>query len=71
MQEKWKLAKQELEDSFEYIHKKPVSFTDHTLFTGLLFCFERGCSESFPEEFAFEFSEEEIEAIPKRKPSTN
>ncbi|MFZ0011713.1 MAG: hypothetical protein WAL97_07415 [Halobacteriota archaeon] len=70
-QEKWKLAKQELEDSFEYVHEKNVSLSDRTVFRGLLYCFERGLSESFSVSFASKLSEEEAGILSKRKPSIN
>jgi len=71
VQEIWKLAKESLEGSFKYVHGKHVSLTDDTLFNGLLFCFEKGRSESFPVSFAFGFSEKEVGIMSKQKPSIN
>jgi hypothetical protein len=63
MQEQWEQTKEDLEDLFEYAHGKTISISNKMLFQCLLYCYDRGWSESIPLGFADSFSKEEVEAM--------
>jgi hypothetical protein len=66
-QKRWNWIKEDLEDTFEYVHEKPVPIADSIVFECLLYCYEEGNNESFPIHFADSVSEEEIASMSQRK----
>jgi len=71
MEEQWKQTKEDLEDLFEYAHRKTISISNSMLFRCLLYCYEHSWSESIPLGFADSFSKEEVETMPERKSQIN
>lgn len=69
MEKQWKQTKEDLEDLFKYAHGKTISLSNNTLFRCLLYCYDRGWSESIPLGFIDSFSKKEVEVMLGRKVS--